>query len=152
MSLTTAQKSTLKTAILADGTANAFPNTSDGNFGCAGYLNTVPVSPTNIWRPDVMPAEINGAIVMSAFVALTAVKQNGLLQLTQGPVNATIAGIRTAFNDIFGAGATLTALTALAQRPGTRYEVIFSAGGPPAVSTQYGVTVSGQDVMDARNS
>lgn len=152
MSLTTAQKATLKAAILADSTANAFPNTSDGNFACAAYLSTVPGSPTQIWRKDIAPKEVSTAIVMSAYVALTAIKQNGLLLLTQDILDATNANVRQAFTDIFGAGATLTALTALAQRPGTRFEVIFGSGGPPMVSTMYGVTTNGADVQDARNS
>lgn len=151
--MTPAQLATLKAAIAADATANAFPNTSDGNFACAAYLNTVPGSPTQLWRPDVTPTEINSTIIYSAYVALTAIKQNGLLQLTQGAtVNATAASVRQGFSDIFGAGATLTALTALAQRPGTRFEVIFSSGGPPAVSSMFGQRVAYEDVQAARNS
>jgi hypothetical protein len=153
MALTTAQLATLKTAILADGTANAFPNTSDGNFACATYLNTVPGSPTQLWRPDILPSEIAKTVTMSAFVVLTAIKQNGLLLMTQGPVDATFAQTRTAFSDIFGAGATLTALTALAKRPGTRFEVIFSAvDGTANTSTMYGRAVDYTEVMAARNS
>jgi len=151
--MTPAQLSTLKAAILADPTANSFPNTSDGNFDCAVYLNTVPATPTALWRPDVSPGEVAKSVTMSEYVALTAVKQNGLLLLTQGSfVDATQATVRADFSTIFAAGATLTALTAVAQRPGTRFEVIFSSGGPPAVSTMYGVQVSYQDVMAARNS
>lgn len=151
--MTPAQLTTLKTAILADSTANAFPNTSDGNFACAAYLNTVPGSPTSLWRPDIQPTEVAAKITFSAFVALTAIRQNGLILMTQGPINATEPTVRTGFSDIFGAGATLTALTALAQRPGTRFEVIFSAAsGAANVSTFYGVAVNYQDVMAARNS
>lgn len=151
--LTAPQMATLKAAILADATANAFPNTQDGNFALAAYLNTVPGSPTSLWRPDVAPNEITATITFSAFVGLTAIRQNGLLLMTQGPVDATKATVRTGFQDIFGAGATLTALTALAQRPGTRFEVIFSSvSGAASVSTMYGVRADYQDVMAARNS
>lgn len=150
--MTPAQLATLKAAVLADSTANAFPNTSDGNFACAAYLNTVPAVPVQLWRPDISPTEVAKTITMSAFVLLTAIKQNGLLLLTQGTVDATAANVRQGFSDIFGAGATLTALTALAQRPGTRFEVIFSSGGPPAVSTMFGQRVAYEDVQAARNS
>lgn len=151
--LTSAQLATLKAAVLADSTANAFPNTGDGNFECAAYLNTVPAVPTQLWRPDIQPTEVSATITMSAFVALTAIKQNGLLLLTQGSVNATAANVRTAFSDIFGAGASLTALTALAQRAGTRFEVIFSsAAGVANVSTMYGRAVRYDEVMAARSS
>jgi hypothetical protein len=153
MSLTTAQLATLKAAILADPTANAFPNTSDGDFACAAYLNAVPVAPTQLWRPDVTQAEIAKNVLMSEFAGLTAIKQNGLLLITQSPfIDATNANIRAAFTTIFTSGTSLTNLTAVAQRPGTRFEVIFSSGGPPATSTMFNVQVSGQDVTTARNS
>ncbi len=152
MALTSAQLATLKAAILADGTANAFPNTSDGNFACAVYLNTVPGSPTQLWRSDVSPSEVAKSVLMSEYAALTAIKQNGLLLITQGTIDATSANIRAAFTTIFTSGTSLTNLTALAQRPGTRFEVIFSAGGPPATSTMYGRAVDYTEVMAARNS
>ena len=154
MSLTAAEKTTLKAAITGDATANAFPNTGDGNFDLAVYLNTVPAAPTSVWRADIDPAEIGGAVVMADFIALTAVKQNGLILLTQGSrVDASQANVRTGFSSTFGAGATLTALTALAQRAGTRFEVIFSsAAGAANVSTKFNVKVTATDVADARNS
>ncbi len=152
MPLTSAQNATLKAAILADGTMNAFANTSDGNFALAAYLNASSSPAVAVWRNNITPTEIASTIVMSAYVALTAVQQNGLLLLTQGTVDATIPAVRTAFSSIFGAGATLTALTALAQRTGTRFEIIFSTAGPPNTSTMFGQVVSWQDVQIARNS
>lgn len=151
--MTPAQLTTLKTAINADATAAAFPQTSDGHFNLAAYLNTVPPTPMSIWRSDIKPEEISAAVVMADFVLLTAIKQTGLLLLTQGPANATITGVRTAFSSIFGAGPTLTALTALAQRPATRFEAIFSTVAAPAnVSSMLGQRVSPLDLEQARAS
>lgn len=150
--MTPAELATLKTAITNDSTANAFPNTSDGNFALAIYLNAPSSPAVAVWRRDITPTEVASTIVMSAFVALTAIKQSGLLLLTQGLVDASVASVRTGFNDIFGSGPTLTALTALAQRTGTRFEIIFSTAGPPNTTTMYGQQVSRQDVQTARNS
>jgi hypothetical protein len=151
--LTLTQLATLKAAILADVTANAFPNTNDGNFALAAYLNSASDPVVNVWRKNIQPTEISSTITMSAFVALTAIKQNGLLLLTQGLLDATSANVRAAFNEIFGAGPTLTALTALAQRIGTRFEIIFSsAAGVANISTMFGQSVTYLDVGEARNS
>jgi hypothetical protein len=107
--------------------------------------------PAMLWRPDVTPTEIASAIVMSEFVALTAIKQNGLLLLTQGAaIDATQSNVRAAFQAIFGAGATMTALTALAQRVGTRFEVLFSSAVAGArVTTKYGQPLTADDVQSA---
>lgn len=152
MSLSPAEKAILKAAIVADPTMNAFPNTSDGNFALAEYLNAP--GTTELWRSDITPEEIASTVTMSAFTSLTAVKQNGLLLMTQGErINATSASVRSSFSDIFGAGATLTALTALAKKMGTRFQIIFSTvDGGANVSTKFGASVNFSDVMEARNS
>lgn len=152
MSLTSQQMSTLKAAILADGVMNAFPNTSDGNFDLAKYLNSVPaVGPVAIWRNDIAPDEIAANVVISEFNALTATAQNGLLLLTQGSrIDASKASVRTGFSTIFGGGsATVTALTVLAQRSATRFEAFFVSS---QVSSVQGRSVAGQEVQDSRNS
>lgn len=150
--MTPAQLTTLKTAITNDATANAMPNTSDGNFGLAAYLNTVPASPTALWIPNVSKAALLAATNWVAFKAIVVQTQNVYLALASSDtIDATAANVRAGFGAVF-AGADLTALQNIAQRPGTRFEVIFAAGGPPAVSTMFGVQVSGQDVMTARNS
>lgn len=155
--MTPAQLTILKNAIAADPTMSAFPNTMDGAFDLANYLNAASSPAVNVWRADVGIDEIGPQIVMSEYVALTAVKQTGLLQLTQGAkVDATNANVRQAFSAIFGAGATsLTNLTALAQRAGTRFETIagfLTAAAPANVSSVYGIRVTYLDVMAARNA
>lgn len=153
MPLSTAQLATLKTAINADATAAAFSLTSDGDFNLAAYLNAVPPAPISVWRNDIQPGEVSRVVQMSAFVALTAIKQNGLILLTQGTIDASAIEVRSGFTAIFGAGSTLTALTALAQRPATRFEAIFSTAAAPAnTSVMFGKQASPDDIHQARVS
>lgn len=152
--MTPAQLSTVKAAILADSTANAFPNTSDGNFALAAYLNAAKIPAVSVWRNDIAPREVASAVVQSEWVVVTAIKQNGLLLMTQGDrIDATQANVRNGFASIFATGATLTALTALAQRSATRFEAMFlTVAGAANTSSVFGQTISPQDVETARNS
>lgn len=102
---------------------------------------------SNIWKPDLKVTELSKAIVMSAFIALTAIKQNGYFVLTQGEfIDATNANIRTGFTTIFGAGATLNNLTALAQRFATNFEFLFTTAN---VSSVYSYTLTENDIKEA---
>lgn len=107
-------------------------------------------SPTNnnIWKPDLKVIELSKAIVMSAFIALTAIKQKGYFVLTQGEfIDATNANIRTGFASIFGAGTTTTNnLTALAQRFATNFEFLFTTSN---VSSLYGYILTEDDIREA---
>lgn len=148
--MTPAQLATLKAGILADPTAAAFSNDEPGNKLLAGYLNTVPAAATAIWRPVIPVVEMSPAIDWSAYAVLTTAKQQTYLALTQGGViDATSSAVRAAFTTIFGVGATLTALTALAQRNATRFEALFTAGG---VCSVYGQTALAWECAAARNS
>lgn len=147
MDLTQAEDATLKTDVQTN-----FPTlVVVADWPAVANAYNLPSNPaTNVWRPDISASEIAATITMSAFTALTAQQQNGLLLLTQGPVNATSANVRAAFQDIFGAGQTLTALTALAQRVGTRAEVLFSSAAAGArVTTKYGLLLTAADVQKA---
>jgi hypothetical protein len=62
-------------------------------------------------------------------------------------VDATSLNVRNAFFAIFAAGATRTALTALAQRTGTRFEVLLSTAGPPNTAQVFGQILSPADVF-----
>lgn len=147
--MTPAQIATLKAAIAADPTMSAYPNTSDGAYDLAQYLNATSNPAVSIWKPDVSPSAMAAAVDWTAYAALTAAKQNAYLALTQGPVDATSASVRSAFSSIFGAGATLTALSALAQRTASRLEAVFTTSN---VCSVYGQMVGYQDVQQARNS
>lgn len=153
--LTLTQLQAFKASINGDATAAAM--VSAGNTGqVADYYNTVPASPTLVWRPVVPVPELNAVVDWSVFAgsATTVAKQNTWFAMTQpGSVDATAVGIRNGFNTVFGAGATLTALTNVGRRNGTRFEVLFSAPTSPAsganVSTQFGVFCSEAEVLAA---
>ena len=149
MNMTTAQLATIKAAINGDPTAAAFENGDSGNQALATYLNTVPASPTMVWRPVVSAADMAAVIDWSAFAALTVAKQNTYFALQSGPVDATSVNIRNGFNTVFGAGATLTALTALAQRGASRFEAMFTTSN---VCSVFGQSISAWEVGSARNS
>lgn len=150
MSLTTAQNATLKAAMLADSNVVAL-GTQDQKI--ADYYNAP--SATSIWRPNVAASEIVAACVGTEVVALTALKQ-GLLQFMNQPgvVDATSASVRGNFSAIFAAGATLTALTAVAQRSGTRFETIagfLTAAAPANTSSVVGHILTDVEVNAARS-
>lgn len=151
MSLTPAQQTTLKTDMHSAGNAaalGAFLAATDW-VSIAAFYNAN--SAQTVWKPNISVRDLTRNIVGSAFDALTAQKQNGYLALTSGGVvDATSASIRAWFSDIFGAGVTLTALTAEAQRLATRFELLFStAASPSNVSSVFGQVVSATDVQFA---
>lgn len=152
MALTQAQKTTLKTDITSAGNAAALGAFITGTdwVSIAAFYNAN--SASTVWRPNVPVADLAQQIVGSAFDGLTVAKQNGYLAMTQGGVvHADQASIRAWFSDIFGGGsATLTNLTAIAQRPATRFELLFSSVAAPAnVTTVFGQQLSPDDVQDA---
>jgi hypothetical protein len=138
---TAAQLASLKTAVQGD--ANLAAARGAGDHGAiAAYYNAA--GSGTIWRPSISVAELNTAIDWAAFAALTALKQATYQAMTQGGfVDATSANVRNGFNAVFGAGATLTALTNLAQRVPTRFEALFAAS---QVSAVYGQQVSVSDI------
>ena len=162
MALTTAQLATLKTAILADATLNAFPNTSDGNFDmCTQKLN-VPASPTwMVWKGNVSILATGQAFNGTELAGMTTANQTRLQTiaqyLSQG-YNAALADVRAMFNDIWsGAGGanTRVSLLALWKRPALLGEKILStgAGSDAAPATMgYEGQISPTDVQVARSS
>ena len=151
MALTQAQKTSLKTDILSPANAAALSGFIAGEDwpSVAIFYNSVGAG--LLWRPNIQAYELTGVVVGSAFDVLPVAKQNGYLVLIHdGIIDATQASIRAWFSDIFGAGATLTALTAKAQRPGTRVELLFSVpAGAANVSALFGIQISASDVQDA---
>jgi len=97
----------------------------------------------NVFRSDVTTAEIINAIVAADFAALTTLQISKLnLILSVSILDTTKANIRTIFLGIFtGMAATITALTALAQRTGSRAEILWG----------YGTVITEQQVSDSKN-
>ena len=151
MPLTPAQRTTLKTDVTSAANAVALGAfiTAEDWPSVATFYNQNSVA--SVWRPNVSARELTGGIVGSAYDSLSVAKQNGYIAVTQGGViDTTQATIRAWFSDIFGAGATLTNLTAIAQRLGTRFEILFSSvAGTANVTTMFGQLVSGADIQDA---
>lgn len=80
-------------------------------------------------RNDIRAKELQGAVVFAEYVAL-AQAQRDLWQalLTIAPLDANDTQTRASVAAVFSAGATRTALVALASRQGSRAEVLWSAG------------------------
>ena len=134
MALTTAQKTALKAAILADPVLSAFPQTSDGAYAIAAALNELASPAFVVWRTDVSCMEIwKMLLAIGSFDAAKINVRDGL-ETAFGKNSATMAGI-------------LPHLRRLA----TRIEKLFATGtgAAPATMTLEG-SLSWQDVYEAR--
>ena len=84
MTISTAQKATLKAAILANPTWAAFPNNSDGNFDLARLLSTeLATGPVLLWRTNAPVEQIQNAVDLTKYTPNGAVDDAALtLDLT----------------------------------------------------------------------
>lgn len=143
MALTTAQKQTLKTAILNDATMNAFPNNSDGNLDLAIYLNK-PATPTfNVWNPEAPVSAIQDAITWDKYTPTdtpdnTATYTNRLLVLQTKQMNLQLMLQGKTYIDASKANV----------RAGLRDAVIALPSGVSGASTTAG-GASGVNVLTA---
>lgn len=114
-------------------------------------LNAAESPQVMIWRPDVPVASLLTGVVWSDFIALAQGNRDAWRSLTSGgTVDATNANIRAGFSSVFGGtSATITNLTAIAQRAATWLESIFTTS---SVSSVYGMTATVDDVMAAMKS
>jgi hypothetical protein len=154
--LTSAQLATLKADIQADQVLAAKPNNSDAAVDIAAAYNAAASPAYVVWRNDITAREVVGSITASEFVALTAIKQNGLIIiLLAGTVDGSNANIRAAFTSIFTTGTSLTTLTALCKRNATRAEKLFATGsgttGSPSTMAVTGA-LTASDIISARNA
>lgn len=162
MALTTTQLATLKAAILADSTLNAYPNTSDGNFDMAAQRLNVVASPAYIvWKSNVTINATGQAFNGTELAGMTTGNQTRLQSIAMylaGGYNASLPDVRQMFNDIWsGAGGanTRTNLLALWKRAALLGEKILATGtGTDATPATLGYegNISGTDVGLARNS
>lgn len=152
--LTSAQAATLKAAIKGDANLAAFVASPNAR-AIADYMNGA--SASFVWRPAVPVSELNAVIdwTNTGFGALTVAKQNTYFAMTQGGVvDASQTSIRSGFGFVFGAGsATVTALTAVAQRPATRFEALFLSNNVAGVdaggASLFGRACQIEDFADA---
>lgn len=133
MALTTAQKATLKTAILADGTANTFYTNGDLT-GLAAYYNEIASPSFTVWKSSVDWNFVGDKINATELVGLTTGKLTQLQTLaliSPSGVNPSVQDRRDALEQIFsaaGGAITRPALLVLWKRLATRLEKVFATG------------------------
>ena len=162
MPLTTAQKITLKAAIVANPTWSAFPLNGDGYLDLARLLSTEIVAPAFVvWRTNVSTREVGEAMNSAEVAGLTTANTNRLVVMeaySAGSFNASRADTRAGFDSVFsGAGGVLTraALLLIYKRSATQIEKILATGtGSDALPATMGFegAISDVDVSAARNS
>ena len=158
--MTPAQLATLKAAIAADVTLNAFPQNSDGAFEIADALNQEASPAFYVWRTSYTPQQMRAAMCVNLGTAqldaLTAGKRDALLWFIGDTLNPSDPAIISTIQDFCGSQNTLKAsLVDGAKRKAKRVEKILATGtgalATPATPTFEG-SVSYQDVMQARSS
>lgn len=120
---------------------------NDGALGTvAALLNAQTITGTKQDRRGIPAQEIIQAIVLSEYVALTAVQRDYLSLLLSSGEPITILGqVKANLNAIFTVGAaptTRAAILALIDRPSSRAEVLWG----------YGTRVTLEDLAAARNA
>ena len=162
MALTPAQYATLKAAILADATLNAYPNTSDGNYDlCQQKLNVLASPVFVVWKGNVSILATGQAFNGTEWAGMTSGNHTRLQSVAQylsAGYNAANSSIRAMFDDIWsGAGGanTRAALLALWKRSALLGEKLLSTGtGSDAAPATMGYegNISPADVQIARSS
>jgi hypothetical protein len=152
MALSSAQETVLHEDILHGPDASALADFVAGDdwYSVAQWYNQLAGGST-VWRPNIPTNELKKGLVGSAFSALTVQKQNSYFALVSGDsVDATVDSIRAWFQEIFGAGMTTTNLTAIAQKPATKFEMLFSVVAAPShTTTVFGHGVTAEEVQHA---
>lgn len=161
--LTTQQKQTLKTWLLANAGAM-------NDQQAAAALNAQASPAFWVWKSSVGQSEITGSIsvdgtaftwVGNGFITRSAGEQAAWGQIfdAEGNVNPSETNVRQAFSDIFsGTGnalANLTHLLAVSRRTSTLAEKLLATGTGSTASPAtmgYEGSVSAQDVVDSLNS
>jgi len=150
MALTFAQRQTLRLE-WTDNTKPLYaallaPLTNGDTDGMAMILNaTSGAGAAPIYRNDVGSQEVINAIVAADFAALTQLQVSKLsVMLSTGILDATRGNVRTILAGIFsGMTNTINALNTLAQRLGSRVEVLFGIG-TVVTSYEIGLAIGGQ--------
>ena len=139
MSLTTAQRATLKTYIEANPTWMAYTHNADGAHAIADELALTAVPDAVVWRSDVSEAEVVSDTSdestnwdWTVYAALTRSEQGAYERMfSTGTIDAGKPNIRQGFVDIFNgpSGADQRAhLAAIAKRLANDLEALFGVG------------------------
>lgn len=159
MSLSQAQLATLKAAIAADATLNAYPNTADGAYDmCAQVLNVTASPAFVVWQDKLTPELFDSGLIAGAtqIDGLTQGKRDELFMIGQRTRDCNNTAVRAAIDDATGSQNTLkAAIVAVTKRNATAGEKIFATGtgttASPATLVVYG-NLTYLDVLNARNS
>lgn len=135
--LTPAQRTTLRTDILADPVLSQLPASSDAVNQIVAAYAAQPVVSCTVWRSVLTPAMARAAIIKggSQVDALTGSKRDTLFYLVSGDLAPSDPDVRADLDDVAGSQATLkAALQAAQKRLSNRLEKLFSAGSCTALS------------------
>ena len=157
--MTPAQQATLKAAILADATLNAYPNTPDGSYEMCLYKLNVDFSPTfTVWQDQLTPERFDAGMIVGAtqIDGLTQGKRDELFMIGARTRDCNAVAVRNAIDDATGSASTLkAAMVAVTKRNALYGEKIFATGTgtvvSPATLVVYG-NLNYLDVFAARNS
>lgn len=162
--LTQAQMQTLRTDITVTKAATVFRTQTLLQWWQAGddqtladFYNEIASPVVKLWRPSVSVRSLNEALVGTDFLGLAQANRDLWFVLTQDVANTTLTLTRQNFVTVFGgASATMTNLTAVAQKDATYLEALFSsAGGAPGnanVSSVFGGRLTGTEVGQSRSA
>ena len=161
MALTTAQKATLKEAILADPVLNAYPNNSDGAYDMAVFLDQPATPDFIVWRTAVDPDEVmKNGMDWTRVDNLTIGKARIWEWMSRlGTFNPSKTNIRAGIDAAWVGTAADLAVRAVVythcKRVATKAEKLFASGtGSDAVPAT--MTVEGRlpysDIQAARSS
>lgn len=131
--LTVPQIAVLRANILADPVlAPKCVPAGDGPYDIAAAYNLLKSPTFTVWRTNVSVRETGQAFDGTEWANMTSANHTRLQTVAQylANYNAALPGIQAMFNDIWGAGATVTkaALLVLWKRPATRIEALFATG------------------------
>jgi hypothetical protein len=142
MSLSPAQKATLKAAILADGALASLPMTNAAGqvIADAFNLNAVPafiVERTSLSRHEILTGTSSTGSTFAwaggAYITRAQGERDAFREMfnSTGSVNPSLASIKAAFADIFsgaGGAGNRAHITALSKRNATRAEKLYATG------------------------
>lgn len=157
MTLTTAQKNTLKADILADPALSA--QVAAQNWDSIAATYSAVIAAFIVWKNEVTIRQTGQVFNGPEWAGMTTANHTRLQSVAQYLMSYSpaIQGVRDMFNDIWsGAGGanTRAALLVLWKRSATRVEKLFAQGtgsdASPATLVVEG-TVTAQNISDAMN-
>jgi hypothetical protein len=102
---------------------------SNGPEAVAAKLNEAGASGEVLFKSSIPVEDLLAEIVLAEYTALTAAQKTALDQFARGVrIKTGSANMRATLGALFPAGATRTAVIALASRPASRAEALWGEG------------------------